>query len=338
MWYEKDGKEKDVVVSTRVRLARNLVDYPFESRLDDASAKEIIGRIEKALTPGEGFEKVGYAALSPEEKMSYVERHLVSREFARKNSPHELFVHKNHEIYVMVCEEDHIRIQSILPGLDLDRAFEYACEADDLIDSHEKIAYSEKYGYLTHCPTNLGTGMRASVMMYLPALTMSRQIPNLQNQLSKVGLTIRGMSGEGSSSLGYLYQVSNQVTLGIGEEDTLRKLEDVVRQIIESERKLRNQDVKDRPVALKDRARRALGTMLYAELISSEEMISLYADARLGASLGLIDVDVAKLDELLFSLMPATLASGKKDSMKDGASRDQARAGAIREALKESAH
>lgn len=333
MWYQENGEKKDVVVSTRVRLARNIVDYPFEPRLNEASAREIIDRLAKVFDEKHGFEKVSFEKKEAAEQLAYAEKHLVSPEFSRKKNPHELFVNEEKSLYIMACEEDHVRIQCVLSGLALEKAYQAACEADDLLDQNVKVAYNEKYGYLTHCPTNLGTGLRASVMMFLPALTMNHQISFLQNQLSKIGLTIRGMSGEGSSAQGCLFQISNQVTLGVSEEETIQKLGDVVKQISDSELKLRNQMRKNNELKLKDKSQRALGTMKYAELMSSEEMISLYADLRLGAAMGYSDIDLWKLDSMLFSCMPATLAAELKKNGGNSVSRDASRAATIKKII-----
>ena len=194
-WYETKGKDRDVVCSTRVRLARNIVDYPFEPKLDEASAKEIISKIKDVFTEKEGYRFVDFQKLSANECMSYAEQHIVSPEFDTKKTPHALFVNEDKQVYVMACEEDHIRAQAIVAGYDLKGAYDRVCEAERMIDSKLNIAYSEELGYLTHCPTNLGTAMRASVMMFLPAMTMNGEMGAIRNQLEKIGLTVRGMRG-----------------------------------------------------------------------------------------------------------------------------------------------
>lgn len=311
MWYQQDGKEKETAVSSRVRFARNLVDYPFEPRLNEAGAKEIIKRVCAVFEGEAGWEKIEFSALSPMERMSYAEKHLVSPEFAEKTTPTALLVNEEQGVYIMVLEEDHIRIQCILPGLDIEEAYQRATKADERIDEALSYAYSEKLGYLTHCPTNLGTGMRASVMLFLPAYTRAGGIRSLQNQLGKIGLTIRGMTGENSQADGCLYQISNQVTLGISEEETIRKLSDVIGQITEQERELRRRLTKEQRDSLENTAMRSLGILLYATRLSAKELLSLYQDVRLGAAMGLTGtMSPAKLDELLFSAMPNTLTVG----------------------------
>ena len=231
-WYKDIGKEYETVLSSRVRFARNLSGYPLGSRLSSEKANEIIDKISPILQNG-GFEKIDFKKLSRTEALSYVEKHYVSREFAEKSTPHSLMLNEICGYAVMLCEEDHMRMQCILPGLSLSEAYTSLCKLDDLIDESFDIAYDEELGYLTHCPTNLGTGMRASVMMFLPALTMAGRIDGLANQLSKIGLTMRGLYGEGTASQGNIYQISNQVTLGITEEGSIKKLEDVIKQLTE---------------------------------------------------------------------------------------------------------
>ena len=297
----------NIILSSRVRLARNLEGYPFGNRLSPAKAQEIIGNV-GALLEQNGFEKIDFSDLTPNERLSYVEKHLVSREFAASKTPHALMLNSPCGLSIMLCEEDHLRIQAILPGLALEEAYRNACSVDDLVDAHFDIAFDEQLGYLTHCPTNLGTGMRASVMMFLPALSMAGKIESLANELSKIGLAVRGTFGEGTSPMGSLYQISCQVTLGITEENSIKKLCDMVRRIEEQESALRTLITGDKNPAVVDRICRAEGTLRHAFMLSSGEFLSLYSDVRLGVSLGLIkNVSEATLDALLEEVMPATL-------------------------------
>ncbi len=325
-WYQNNGRDKDIAVSTRVRLARNFVDYPFEPRLNEAGAKEIIARVTEVFRGREGWEIVDTTALSPVEKRALAEEHLISPEFGEKTTPTALIMNEAEGVYIMVLEEDHLRIQCILPGLDVEEAYRRASAADELIDSAMHYAYSEKLGYLTHCPTNLGTGMRASVMLFLPSWTKVKGIGGLQSQLGKLGYVIRGMAGENSDASGCLYQISNQITLGIREEETIRGLMDVVSQIGGKERELREQMSPARRDTLANTAMRSIGMMVYSLHITSEELLQLYRDVRLGASLGLTShITPAVLDELLFSTMPNTLVVGD-EKIKTPADRDTKRA------------
>ncbi len=331
-WYNKSGKENDVVVSSRIRFARNIADYPFDSKLDETSCNEIIEKVTNAL--GNKFTKVDFKELSHVETGALVEKHYISPNFAKKKNPHALLINDNDDVSVMVCEEDHIRLQCIMPGLALDEAYKSACIYDDMLDDNINIAFDESWGYLTHCPTNLGLGMRASVMMFLPALTMTRSMENMSVQLSKLGLIIRGMYGEGSEPDGCLYQISNRITMGITEEDTLKKLNEIVKQICEKERKAREMLKSDRYSVIADRVGRSYGILKYARIVSSKEFMKLYSDVRLGIALGLIDgLTYEKLGEIMIGVLPANLISNNGGKTISDFERDVLRASVIREAI-----
>ena len=332
-WYNTVANASDTVISTRVRLARNITGYPFASRLDATKAGEIIERVSAPLEAS-GFSKIHFADLSPVMATSYVERHYVSPEFTKQESPHALLLQEQSGLAVMVCEEDHLRIQCILPGLSLEEAYRNAARVEKRLDEDFDFAYTEQLGYLTHCPTNLGTGMRASVMMFLPALTMGGYVESLANRLAKIGLTVRGLFGEGSGAAGYMYQISNQITLGITEEETLDKLRDAVLQIIESEKKAREAITGERLERLTDRILRAEGILRHAHLLSSSEFIKLMADVRFGIALGLItDITYEQLGTLLVEAMPATLTLSAETAPKSELGRDRLRAQLVRSVL-----
>lgn len=332
-WYNTTGTASDTVISTRIRLARNINGYPFASRLDANGANEIIEKVGAPLESS-GFRKINFADLSPIMATSYVERHYVSPEFATKETPHALYLMEQSGIAVMVCEEDHLRIQSILPGLALEEAYKNASHTEKRLDEEFDFAYSEQLGYLTHCPTNLGTGMRASVMMFLPALTRAGYMNSLANQLSKLGLTVRGLFGEGSDSAGYMYQISNQVTLGITETEILRKMNDAIKQISDSEQKARRSIQGDAMDRLSDHILRSEGVLRYAHMISSAEFIKLFAQVRFGISLGIVtDINYEQLGTLLVETMPATLTLSSENTPKGESARDKLRAQKIRAVL-----
>ncbi len=332
-WFDTAGQAADTVISSRVRLARNINGYPFSSRLDPSGANEIIEKISVPLEAS-GFRKIHFSDLSPIMATSYVERHYVSPEFATKETPHALFLQEQSGIAVMACEEDHLRIQCILPGLSLEEAYQNASRTEKRLDEDFDFAYSERLGYLTHCPTNLGTGMRASVMMFLPALTRGGYINSLANQLSKIGLVVRGLFGEGSGAAGCMYQISNQITLGVSEEETLKKLNDAIRQICESEQKARKSITGDALERLTDHIKRQEGILKYAYMISSSEFIKLFADVRFGIALGLInDITYEQLGTLLVDVMPATLTLSSETTPKSEAARDKLRAQRIQACL-----
>ena len=331
-WYQVKGNDSDTVLSSRIRFARNLEGYRFDRGLSPEDAAAIIARVGDAL--GEDYIRTDMSGLSPVKTQSLVEQHIISRDFAAKKTPHALFRNDNKSLSVMALEEDHIRLQCILPGLALQDAYRFACECDDQLDSKLPLAFDDTLGYLTHCPTNLGTGMRASVMLFLPALHAAGMIPSLSHQLTKLGLTMRGLYGEGSAPSGCLYQISNQVTLGSSEEDILHKLEEAVQSIIEKERNLRRDTTGEAAERRADRIHRAEGILRYATMISSEEFFSLYTDLKLGIALGLItSITDETLNTLLINILPATLVLNASAEPKNGAERDRQRAAFIKQAL-----
>ena len=308
-WYEKSASGKDVVVSTRVRLARNLNDYPFKDRLTDKQATEIVQKISAVYANLKSYSLTNMNDISRIEAESLAERHYISREFAKDIAPRLLVRNESRDLAIMVGEEDHLRIQCIKNGAALDEAFEETLKEEKYLDKHLAFAFSESLGYLTHCPTNLGTAMRISVMMHLPALTMTGRMEALAQQLQKLGVVIRGMYGEGSRAEAALYQVSNQVTMGITEEETLKKMKEIIRQISDTERTLRTSFDEENTEKILDRAQRAEGILRTARMMSSAEFLSLYNVARLGSHIGnttALTPDL--LDRLLFAVMPATMA------------------------------
>ncbi len=335
MWYDTEGNEKDVVLSSRIRLARNIVDYPFPGRLDSKLSDELKDRIIKAYENAPGFRKVSYEDSNKLQKYSDVEKHIISKEYADSEGSDTLIVDDSDNIYVMVMEEDHVRIQSVFSGYDIDAAYVNASKAAKILSDNLKVAYDDRLGYLTHCPTNLGTGMRASVMMFLPMLTLSGKIGYIQNQLGKHGLTIRGMNGEGSNASGCLYQISNQVTLGLSEQDIINKLKTVVSSIITNERRLRKSTGTETDINIADGIMRSYGVLKYARKIDTKELFKVYADVRLGISEGLIsDISYEQIDEILIKSLPNTLTLDNKDKqIKSFSDRDIVRADYIRSAV-----
>lgn len=328
-WYNIEGKEPDVVISSRVRYARNIADYPFLTRLDDAGANEIIEKVKAA--DGGACEFIDFNGIDGAKAEAYVERRFVSPEFAASELPHALLCDEEKGVAVMIIEEDHMRIQCVKSGLALEEANLDACAELDRLESGLHIAYDEKLGYLTHCPTNLGTAMRASVMLFLPALTMNGQISQLSAYLQKTGMTIRGMYGEGSAADGYMYQISNRVTLGVSEDDIIAKLGEAVTQIIATERKSREILKSDNSDALCDMIMRSYGVLRYAKILSSKEFMKLAADVRLGVALGYIqNLSYSTLNSLMIAVSPATLSLG---GGLDESARDLARAKMVNDKL-----
>jgi len=331
MWYDRIGAENDVAVSSRVRLARNLAGYPFGARLTKEQAEELIEKVSAVFRGKDGWEIVPCTEMNGTEKAALVEKHIISREFAQRKGPAALIRNPEKSVYIMVPEEDHIRIQGITAGLDLKTALENVTETEAMLDDALELAFSEQYGYLTHCPTNLGTGMRASVMLHLP-VHGSAGIRSLASQLSQIGLTMRGMTGEGSGADAALCQISNQITLGVTEDEIISKIEKAVLQIIGNERELRGKISGEALANLSDRVMRACGTVMFADRISSGEMLSLYSVLRLGSAAKLVNIPAEKLDEALFSSMPNTILAENADA-KTTAQRDRIRADRLRSVI-----
>lgn len=329
-WYIGEGDHNDIVISTRIRIARNLADYPFPVRLDNKSKIEVNEKIRDALDGKENLTYTELKTLTRSQIVSLAERHLISPEFASNSDARALLMSDNEDISIMLCEEDHIRIQVMKSGLALKEAYELADKIDTEINQSLKYAFDEKLGYLTQCPTNLGTGMRASVMLHLPALTAKGQIGSLASTVSKLGLTIRGAYGEGMSAMGDLYQLSNQVSLGISEKSAIDNLKTITLQLAAQERAAREEASKS--IETEDAEFRAYGILKSARILSTKEFMSLISKVRLGAVLGMIKTDLKTINELMVSMQPATINAfvGKTLSLEE---RDVERAKIVRERL-----
>lgn len=329
-WYIGEGDHNDIVISTRIRIARNLADYPFPVRLDNKSKIEVNEKIRDALDGKENLTYTELKTLTRSQTVSLAERHLISPEFASNSDARALLMSDNEDISIMLCEEDHIRIQVMKSGLALKEAYELADKIDTEINQSLKYAFDEKLGYLTQCPTNLGTGMRASVMLHLPALTAKGQIGSLASTVSKLGLTIRGAYGEGMSAMGDLYQLSNQVSLGISEKSAIDNLKTITLQLAAQERAAREETSKS--IETEDAVFRAYGILKSARILSTKEFMSLISKVRLGAVLGMIKTDLKTINELMVSMQPATINAfvGKTLSLEE---RDVERAKIVRERL-----
>ncbi|HHW75151.1 MAG TPA: protein arginine kinase [Firmicutes bacterium] len=318
-WMDGGGPEAEVVISSRIRIARNIEGVPFPYLASDAQTRQIQETVaEVAASQKEAFEHftlLPMENLASLEKELLVEKHLASPFLARESQHGALFLRRDEAVSIMINEEDHIRIQVILPGLQLEEALQEAEKYDDLLEEKINYAFDEGYGYLTACPTNVGTGLRASVMLHLPALIMTGQANRLLGALSQVGLAVRGLYGEGTEIIGNLVQISNQVTLGQSEEEIIRNLGGVTRQVIEQEQTARQAMLNENRARIADRSWRALGLLRYAQIMSSQEAMQLLSDVRLGYDLGLVKgVDRKLLNEMLVTIRPACLqiAAGKE--------------------------
>lgn len=326
----------DVVISTRVRLARNLKDYPFPCRLSAQDKEKVIEKVKNAVENSNSpiskdFSFIRMSELTPQQGVSLVERRLVSPEFISESQGRALLLSKDESISIMINEEDHIRLQVIKNGLSLEDTYDIADKLDTLLDENLDFAFDERLGYLTQCPTNLGTGMRASVMLHLPALEKSRAVGRIAGNLSKLGLTIRGAHGEGTEPNGALYQLSNQVTLGISEKAAIENLKNITMQLISQENQARTRLCSS--IDIQDAISRSLGLLRSALVISHDEALKLLSNVRLGIVSGQIkDVTTETVDKLMLSVEPATLTVNLNKNLSPH-ERDIERAKLIKSAL-----
>ncbi len=337
-WYVEHGPEGDVVVSSRIRLARNVKETPFPVRMSREQGEEIIEKAKQVLLgSGNGashvFDYFSMNELNAVDKQVLVEKHLISPEMLQDVYSRGVLLSKDECVSVMLNEEDHLRIQCIFSGMKLDEAWDLANKIDNLIEQEVEYAYSENYGYLTCCPTNAGTGLRASVMIHLPALTITGHINSLLNAVGKLGIAVRGLYGEGTEARGHFFQISNQVTMGMSEEDTLENLKGIVRQIIEQERLARRKLFHENRERLEDRLYRSYGIFSNARIMSSQEFMKLLSDVRLGINLEIIKgISLKKMNELMIATQPANIIK-RFDGNLSAEQRDMKRAEMIRNTM-----
>ena len=330
-----EQRTNDVVLSSRVRLARNYKDIPFPSMMNDVWAAETIRRTCDAvatLPDASAYSFVRLADIDPAQRQEMVEQHVISRDLLRSADLAAVLLGKMNTVSIMVNEEDHIRLQVLVPGSDVEQAARIAREVDDGLEAKVEYAFDDQLGYLTACPTNTGSGMRASQMLHLPALTMLRQMGVVGQAVDKLGLTIRGLYGEGSEAFGNLYQVSNQVTLGRTEEELAKAIKEVGSQLADMERKARAKLIEKDRLALEDRLMRSVGVFTYARRIGDKEFMQRWSDVRLASSLELISIDGEKLDALLYAAQSGGIArrAGKELTAPE---RDALRANFVRAAI-----
>ena len=316
----KSRSSSDVVVSTRIRFARNIKGNPFPGRMTGEQKinlrQEIFDRFkEYSIGFKQEFSYLRLEELSDIEAFSLVERHLMSPVHAEARKGKGLILSDDNSISIMINEEDHLRIQVIFKGQEILSAYEIADKIDTLLDQCLTFSFDGQFGYLTQCPTNLGTGMRASVMLHIPALEEQNDINRLANNLSKMGLALRGFFGEGTSSVGGFYQLSNQVSLGLSEEEALDNVIKITEEIIIIERRGRAELIKN--VSILDNIHRSLGILKSARLMRISECNSLFSLARLGAATGILSLDSDIVDNLLFCVYPATLMVNNKSAEND---------------------
>lgn len=305
------------VISTRVRIARNIEGFPFPSHLkDEKQAREIIRLVTSGLSRLDGFNddqfNVYYMdTISDEQAQILKENHLISPNLIKNKRMSAAIINFDESISVMINEEDHLREQCIVKGLQLKTAYQTMSEIDNRISKTMKFAYDEQLGYLTACPTNLGTGLRASVMFFLPALTINGVMTKVIRSVSRLGLTVRGMYGEGSEAEGYMYQISNEVTLGVSEEEILTQVEEVADKVVQLENAEReNLKNGSSSLEIQDECLRSYGILTNCAKLSTGELIKLAANVKLGANLGYLKIkDVSSIDDLVIKMRPANITS-----------------------------
>lgn len=312
----------DIAVSSRVRLARNITGYGFPVRSGAQNLGELIKPVYNELSKLGNFKQYNMDKNSTAEIHALKEKHLISDDLISNHYSGAAIISEDETISVMINEEDHIRAQCVFPGFSLGKGFSTLDKIDDILSKKLSFAFDGNLGYLTSCPTNLGTGMRASVMLFLPAITLNESINAIIGALGKMGITVRGVYGEGSKAEGYMYQVSNQVSLGLSEADIIKNVETTVLKLCEAEHSARSNMLSGDPNGVRDRVLRAYGILTHCVKLSSEEFMRLIASIKLGASLNIIKVkDKQILDELIVKVQPAnimltagrTLSSDERD-------------------------
>ena len=316
-WYQESGSESDVVISTRIRLARNLSEFPFSVRMSQPDRLKLEQKVvaaamnENTAIPDIHF--IDMESLSKTEAVSLVERHLVSPDFISDCAGRGLLINEDESISVMINEEDHLHLQSILGGLNLQTAYQAVDQLDTVLNKSLHFAFDENLGYLTQNPVNLGTGMRASLMLHLPALKDEGGMLRISNSLSKLGLVLRGIYGSGTEPKGAMYQLSNQVSLGLSEQEAITNLESIAMQLITQERAARKELAQS--LNIQDTVSRSLGILQSARMMTNDEFMRLISNVRFGVSVGLVNhIDYSDINRLIVEMQPATLMlfSGKK--------------------------
>lgn len=333
-WYMEKSLDNGIAVSSRIRLARNIKGLPFPSRMTNDDRQKLNNMVKNAIleskTPfSKSLKFIDMEDVPENERFSMVERHIISPEFASSRKPRAIIISEDESVCIMIGEEDHLRIQVIYAGLELEKAYDVAEKLDTLLCGSLDFAFDNNLGFLTECPTNLGTGLRASVMLHLPIIEGEGGISDLAQSVNKIGFTVRGMYGEGSKAIASLYQISNQITLGISEKNALDNLKIITTQLIEREQKARESLNK---IKVEDLCMRALGLLSNARLLSSEETMKLISRIKLGQSLGIIDSKDINPVKLFVEAQPYMLM--RKFGTMSADERDIYRANFIREEIK----
>lgn len=342
LWMDGSGDLSDVVISSRVRLARNLHDVPFPHLLQEVQARQVqegvfaaVKGVNDKAAKGSFSELhcIDLEKVSPLDRQVLVEKHLMSPQHAQAGFGKGIITRFDERVSIMVNEEDHLRLQCLYSGLELDEAFVTASGIDDLLDERLDFAFDDRYGFLTACPTNVGTGLRASLMVHLPALAMGDEVSRVLATVNKLGLVVRGLFGEGSEGQGNVYQVSNQITLGQTEKEIIENLSLVAKQVVAEEKRFREMLLKTQRAALEDRIFRAWGILSNARSMSSQEAVKLWSDVRLGVELGMMSsLDGISANQILVIAQPNFVQKSVGKAMPPD-ERDARRADLIRQHL-----
>jgi protein arginine kinase len=336
-WLKGTGPNSDIVISSRIRLARNLDKSAFPHWANKKQSEQSLEIIEEAIPKVDYLKRATFfrlADLDSVDKQFLVERHLMSLEHAQKTNNKAIVIDDDEILSIMINEEDHIRIQVMQSGFNLFEAWNIINSIDEGLSKELTFAFDSDWGYLTACPTNTGTAMRGSVMLHLPVLVMTRQIDRVLAAIAKLSFATRGLYGEGTQATGNFFQISNQVSLGHSEEDIIENINGIIRQIIEQENQAREAIISKNKEVLEDRINRSLGILKSAHIISSQETIELLSMVRLGCDFGMVkDIDRSRINELFLITQPAHLQKieGKKLTASE---RDVKRAEIIRAKLK----
>jgi protein arginine kinase len=337
VWLTGESSTSQVVLSSRARLARNIANTPFPGRADRDKRESILSFVKTAVKKSGNKSRgtfVDCRQMDDLDRIFLVERHLVSLEFTRCSDFSGVLIGEEEDLSIMVNEEDHLRIQALASGLNIKRAFGLANQIDDELSKSLEFAFDPNFGYLTSCPTNTGTGMRASVLIHLPGLALTREIEKVISEISRLRFVVRGFYGEGSDVWGNLFQVSNQSTLGQSEEEIVESLETVTNRIIEYEEGARRRLFSEAKEQIEDKIWRAYGILKHARVLTSEEVLNMLSAIRLGIGMGVVDqVGLSQVNEILALTQPAHLQKYFKRRM-EPAERDQVRAELVRSKLK----
>lgn len=305
---EGECEEKEIVISSRIRVARNIEGIPFEIKMKNKDAEKLVQVVKSAIEMNFKGKYLYLKNLKPLERESLLECHLISPEMLKKELPNAVYIGEKGNIAIMVNEEDHIRIQGLSCGLSLVNIATTVYEFEEVLGEELGYAYNENYGFITSCPTNLGTGLRISVLLHLPGLVYANEIDKILKSTSNLGMTVRGLYGEGSEIKGNLFQISNQHTLGFEEDELIEKMNKFARTLIDLEKKARDVILSRAQYELEDKIYRSIGILKSARLISSEEVLNLLSAIRLGIGLGIVkDVDITTLNEIMLITRPGNI-------------------------------